>query len=608
MNVVFPTPGSPTSGTFHSERISAGGTRRLSIASNRNSLGMHPVEISCSKKACWRQLFFHLPSRCLLAGPKACDRALLLPILLGLRCVIRVIEEIYRVAPSPRMAEQPVPDIPGSKRAHVAEEEDPVEPSEPVPLPVQMPALSKLAGYEFYRTTLRSPKFVVAPMVEQSELAWRMLSRRYGAELCYTPMLNSTVYVRDSTYRKQHFSTCPEDRPLIAQICGHDPGLLVKTALMLQDHCDAIDLNLGCPQNIAKRGHYGAFLSDDWPLVSQLVRALHEHVSVPITCKIRMLDTVERTVQYAQMIRDSGCQMLTIHGRNLKQKGALTGIANWKVISAVKQALDIPVLANGNILYHEDVHHCMRETGVDGVMTAEGNLSNPALFAGEHLLPIWQMVEEYLELVEKYPCPPAFVKAHLFRLFHPSLTKHSDLRDKLAHALTVEDLAAIARDLNARLRADASSTTFTPTSLVAPSHVVGPRSDIPHWFCQPKLHDLQKDEMLSQRKTEAQPQPVPAPAADPPAKRVKVRAWDNCECGSPCGSKCEFKLCRQCCRTRIQSTRAPCPSHKLWPPREGQTRPASQPHFAGPGPASEGGPDATVTPMQADELPGATVS
>jgi tRNA-dihydrouridine synthase 1 len=110
----------------------------------------------------------------------------------------------------------------------------------------------------------------------QSELPFRMLCRKYGATAAYTPMLHARLFSEGSKYREEHFTTCPEDRPLFVQFCANDPDVLVSAAEYVEEAADYIDLNFGCPQRIARKGHYGAFLMDDLPCVESLVRALHK--------------------------------------------------------------------------------------------------------------------------------------------------------------------------------------------------------------------------------------------------------------------------------------------------------------------------------------------
>ena len=181
-----------------------------------------------------------------------------------------------------------------------------------------------------------------------------------------------------------HFDGNPTlDRPLTVQFCANDPGLLLDAARMVQNHCDAVDLNLGCPQGIARRGRYGAYLQDDWDCIHRLISTLHRELIVPVTAKMRILDTRERTLDYARMILSAGASILAVHGRTREQKGQNTGLADWDTIRYLRDNLppETVMFANGNILRHEDIERCLKATGVDGVMSAEGCLGDPSIFA-----------------------------------------------------------------------------------------------------------------------------------------------------------------------------------------------------------------------------------
>lgn len=105
------------------------------------------------------------------------------------------------------------------------------------------------------------------------------------------------------------------------QFCGHDPDTLVQAAQLVVGRCDAVDINLGCPQGIAKRGHYGAFLLEHTQLLRDMVTALHTALPIPVTCKIRLLPTDEDTDELVDALVESGCQLLTVHGRTRVRDG-----------------------------------------------------------------------------------------------------------------------------------------------------------------------------------------------------------------------------------------------------------------------------------------------
>ncbi|KAK7331032.1 hypothetical protein VNO77_25241 [Canavalia gladiata] len=317
-----------------------------------------------------------------------------------------------------------------------------------------------------YWAKLGRPRFIVAPMVDNSELPFRMLCRKYGAQAAYTPMLHSRIFTETEKYRKEEFTTCQEDRPLFVQFCANDPDVLLEAARKVEPYCDYVDINFGCPQRIAKRGNYGAFLMDNLPLVKSLVEKLAVNLQVPVSCKIRLFPNLEDTLKYARMLEEAGCMLLAVHGRTRDEKDGKKFRADWKAIRAVKNAVRIPVLANGNIRHMDDVRDCLEETGVEGVLSAETLLENPALFAGfrtaewgsesegtnvDGKLDQADLLIEYLKLCEKHPVPWRMIRSHVHKLLGDWFSLQPHIRDELnkQSKLTFEFLYGMVDQLRA---------------------------------------------------------------------------------------------------------------------------------------------------------------
>ncbi|KAG7824693.1 hypothetical protein KL909_001915 [Ogataea angusta] len=362
---------------------------------------------------------------------------------------------------------------------------------------------SKPTGRQLY-DKLGRPKKVVAPMVDGSELAWRMISRKYGADLCYSPMLHSRLFATDEKYREKMFGPMDGsevDRPLIVQFCANDPDFLLQAAKHVEDRCDAVDLNLGCPQGIARKGHYGSFLMEDWDLISKLINTLHRNLKVPVTAKIRVYDDWDKSLAYARMCLDAGAQFLTVHGRTREMKGQKTGFANWKLVKYIRDNLppETVFLSNGNILYPEDIERCIKEVGCDAVMSAEGNLYNPGIFWTEtediekQFPRIDRFVREYFDVVaqcegsESRRC----FKSHLFKSLRNFLSIHTDVRAeiaKLSRNSSLEEFEAVVKmieDVVAKIYEQDNIGELDQVRVGETEDWGGRYREVPYWRLQP---------------------------------------------------------------------------------------------------------------------------
>ena len=211
-------------------------------------------------------------------------------------------------------------------------------------MPARATVSSTISTNNFFDSIGR-PRFISAPMVDQSSLSWRLLVKRNGADLAFSQMMHARNFHRDRKYRTEcidwdnytHISGSKYeemaaqklDSPLIVQFNGNDPNLLVAAGKIVHNDVAAIDFNLGCPQKIAKKGNYGAYLLPNKKLVLECLTAMVSELNCPITAKIRKLPNDEDTIDLAVAIEKCGVQMLTIHGRTASDSKLFTGPADW---------------------------------------------------------------------------------------------------------------------------------------------------------------------------------------------------------------------------------------------------------------------------------------
>lgn len=251
---------------------------------------------------------------------------------------------------------------------------------------------------------------VVAPMAGVTDRPFRMLCKKMGAGLAVSEMVtsNSLLYGSEKTKRRANHEG--EVSPISVQIAGADPAMMAEAAKHNVDNgAQIIDINMGCPAKKICNVMAGSALLRDEPLVSQILKAVVNAVDVPVTLKIRTgWDRQNKNaIQIARMAEDIGVQALTIHGRT--RNDLYHGDAEYDTIAAVKQAISIPLIANGDITTPEKAKFVLDYTQADAVMIGRAAQGRPWIFretehflkTGEHLLPptvdeIHQVMLEHL--------------------------------------------------------------------------------------------------------------------------------------------------------------------------------------------------------------------
>ena len=251
---------------------------------------------------------------------------------------------------------------------------------------------------------------LLAPMEDVTDIAFRLMCKRFGADMVYTEFVSADALIRNVSKTQQKLDVSDEERPVAIQIYGKEVGPMVEAAQICEEaHPDVLDINFGCPvKKVAGKGA-GAGMLRNIPLMLEITREVVKAVKLPVTVKTRLgWDADHRIiVELAEQLQDCGIAALSIHGRTRAQM--YTGEADWTLIRAVKQnpRMTIPIIGNGDVVTAEDCRRRFDETGVDGVMIGRGSIGRPWVFREvKHYLTTGQLLPKepftwYLDILKQ---------------------------------------------------------------------------------------------------------------------------------------------------------------------------------------------------------------
>ncbi len=225
-------------------------------------------------------------------------------------------------------------------------------------------------------------KSVLAPMAGVTDLAFRTLCAEFGAAVTVTEMVSSRALVYGDKKTKTLLKKTPTGICGV-QIFGNDPQIMAEGAqlALAESHCDFVDINMGCPVGKIAGNGDGSALMKDPQLAGEIVRAVKDVVSVPVTVKCRKgwdKGSVN-VVEFSKVLEANGADAIAVHGRTKTM--LYSGVADWDIIADVVKAVSIPVIANGDVISAESACQCLSRTGAEMVMVGRGCFGNPFVFS-----------------------------------------------------------------------------------------------------------------------------------------------------------------------------------------------------------------------------------
>lgn len=248
-------------------------------------------------------------------------------------------------------------------------------------------------------------KVSLAPMAGITDYVLRSLVRQYSKDALLTTEMISSEFLAQNV-ETEITKLDDNHHPIAYQICGHKPHLMKHSSQYLSQFADMIDINMGCPVNKVVKGQDGCALMRNPSLAAELVEAVKEGTDKPVSVKFRLGYTQDEMnfVEFGQQMQEAGAEFITIHARTRSQ--FYSGKADWSKIKLLKENVDIPVFANGDIISIDTAIECLEKSKADGIAIGRGVLGDPTLI---------HRIEHYLKTGEKLPEPTIIEKLDIMK-------------------------------------------------------------------------------------------------------------------------------------------------------------------------------------------------
>ena len=309
----------------------------------------------------------------------------------------------------------------------------------------------------------------LAPMAGITNLPFRTIVRRCGCQLAFTEMVSVNGLVRGAERTCRYLDGASEDRPLGVQIFGAEAEIMAAGARIATDRgADLIDINMGCPVKKVVRAGAGSALLKDPAKVGRIVSAVRRATSLPLTVKIRAgwRRSVVNAIEIARIAEAEGADAVIVHPRTADQ--GFSGRADWSIIRAVKDALGIPVIGNGDIRRAADVGRMMTATACDGVMIGRAALGNPWIF--QEIINGWPVLSQQGSLGE--------ARVDVARMVSASISE--DAGDPTVNSATQESLLVLEQS-------DVAVNRRLPVSFIERERVIREHLDLERRYTVPKI-------------------------------------------------------------------------------------------------------------------------